>query len=78
MAVVLVTHDWGVVADLCDRAMVLLRGEVMETADVVALFQRPQHPYTKALLLANPHNAEVGKPLPTIQDSYDSLTGGAP
>ena len=77
MAVVLVTHDWGVVADLCDRAMVLLGGDVMETADVVALFHQPQHAYTKALLLANPHNAEVGKPLPTIQDSYDSLTGGA-
>ena len=69
MAVVLVTHDWGVVADICDRAMVLYQGEMQETASVVDLFHAPQHPYTKALLRANPHNAKVGEPLPTIQDA---------
>jgi peptide/nickel transport system permease protein len=69
MAVVLVTHDWGVVADICDRAMVLYQGEMQESASVVDLFHSPQHPYTQALLRANPHNAEVGEPLPTIQDA---------
>jgi peptide/nickel transport system permease protein len=69
MAVVLVTHDWGVVADICDRAMVLYRGEMQESARVVDLFHNPQHSYTKALLRANPHNAQVGEALPTLQDA---------
>ncbi len=69
MAVVLVTHDWGVVADICDRALVLYQGEMVESASVVDLFHRPQHAYTRALLKANPHNARVGETLPTIADS---------
>jgi peptide/nickel transport system permease protein len=69
MAVVLVTHDWGVVADICDRALVLYRGVMQETASVVDLFHNPQHAYTQALLKANPHNAKVGEPLPTIRDA---------
>jgi peptide/nickel transport system permease protein len=73
MAVILVTHDWGVVADSCDRALVLYHGETMEMDSVANLFDKPQHPYTQALLKANPHNAVVGQPLPTIQASLESL-----
>lgn len=73
MAVVLVTHDWGVVADICDQAMVLYHGDVLETASVDDIFARPQHPYTQALLRANPHNAEVGTPLPTIQQTLEMM-----
>lgn len=73
MAVILVTHDWGVVADSCDRALVLYHGETLESATVEQIFSAPQHPYTKALLRANPHNAAVGQPLPTIQDSLREL-----
>jgi peptide/nickel transport system permease protein len=73
MAVILVTHDWGVVADSCDRALVLYHGETLESATVEQIFNAPQHPYTKALLRANPHNAVVGQPLPTIQDSLREL-----
>jgi peptide/nickel transport system permease protein len=68
MAVVLVTHDWGVVADICDRALVLYQGEMMEQASVLDLFERPQHAYTRALLKANPHNVKAGERLPTIAD----------
>ena len=68
MAVILVTHDWGVVADLCDRALVMRHGRVLESADVVDLFHRPQHPYTRALLAANPHSAQPGQPLPTVAE----------
>ena len=75
MAVVLVTHDWGVVADICDRAMVLRQGQVLESASVVDLFHRPQHPYTKALLAANPHSAKPGDVLPTVDDKLMTLTG---
>ncbi len=73
MAVVLVTHDWGVVADICDRAMVLYQGQVMETASVDDLFHAPKNDYTKALLRANPHNATVGQRLPTISDQLTDL-----
>jgi peptide/nickel transport system permease protein len=73
MAVVLVTHDWGVVADICDRALVLYHGDTLESAAVRDIFRSPRHPYTRALLKANPHNAIVGQPLPTIQDSLESL-----
>ncbi|MEY2874865.1 MAG: Glutathione import ATP-binding protein GsiA [Pseudomonadota bacterium] len=69
MAVLFVTHDWGVVADICDRAMVLYRGHVLETADVLDIFERPQHPYTAALLQANPHSAPPGQPLPTVDET---------
>ncbi len=68
MAVILVTHDWGVVADLCDRALVMRHGQVLESADVVDLFHRPQHPYTRALLAANPHGTEPGQALPTVAE----------
>ena len=74
MAVVFVTHDWGVVADNCDRAMVLYRGHVLETAPVLDIFDRPQHPYTAALLKANPHAAPPGQRLPTVDETLASIT----
>jgi peptide/nickel transport system permease protein len=69
MAVIFVTHDWGVVADVCDRAMVLYRGKLLETADVLDIFDRPKHPYTAALLKANPHSAPPGQVLPTVEET---------
>ena len=50
MAMMLVTHNFGVVADLCDRVVVMQTGRVVETGDAVAIFDDPQHPYTKMLL----------------------------
>jgi peptide/nickel transport system permease protein len=73
MAVILVTHDWGVVADICDHALVLYQGSVMEQASVLDLFQRPQHQYTQALLKANPHNVRAGERLPTIADAMKEV-----
>ena len=73
MAVILVTHDFGVVADICDDALVLYHGDSLEYAPIRELFNKPQHPYTKALLRANPHNAVVGQPLPTIAGSLERL-----
>jgi oligopeptide/dipeptide ABC transporter ATP-binding protein len=66
MAVLLITHDWGVLADKCERAVVMYAGEVVETATVDELYSRPRHPYTAALLAANPHLARAGHPLPSI------------
>ena len=53
-AVVLVTHDMGVVARMCDRVLVLYGGRVMEEGRAEALFYAPRHPYTRGLLAATP------------------------
>jgi peptide/nickel transport system permease protein len=66
MAILLVTHDWGVVADLCQRAVVMYAGQVIERADVSPVFRQPLHPYTAALLAADPHRAAEDGLLPTI------------
>jgi peptide/nickel transport system permease protein len=54
LAVLLVTHDLGVVAEICDSVLVMYGGVVAEYADVDALFNRPRHPYTRELLRAFP------------------------
>ncbi|WP_168628012.1 MULTISPECIES: ABC transporter ATP-binding protein [unclassified Cryobacterium] len=54
-AIVLITHDMGVVADLADRIMVMKNGVVVETGTVLDVFHRPQHPYTQQLLASVPH-----------------------
>ena len=66
MAVLIVTHDWGVVADLCDQVVVMYGGQVVERADVQPIFELPLHPYTEALLASNPHLAPEAATLPTI------------
>ena len=66
MALVLITHDLGVVANTCDRVVVMYAGNVMETAPADALFARPAHPYTRALLKARPSLQIRGKELYTI------------
>ena len=53
-AIMLITHDLGVVAGLCDKVLVMYAGEVMETADVEPLFADPAHPYTQGLLKSVP------------------------
>jgi peptide/nickel transport system permease protein len=66
MAIVLITHDLGVVADICDRVAVMYAGEIVEMADVEMILSAPAHPYTHALLAANPIMAERGEPLKAI------------
>jgi peptide/nickel transport system ATP-binding protein len=53
-AIVLITHDLGVVAEVCDRVAVMHAGQLVETADVRTLFARPLHPYTRALMRSIP------------------------
>ena len=74
-AVLLVTHDLGVVAQTCDRVMVMYAGRVVEFATVNDIFRRPQHPYTKALLASIPQpgkRPENGR-LPAIDGVVPSL-----
>ena len=67
MAMIMITHNMGVVAETADRVVVQYKGRKMEEADVLSLFEAPKHPYTKALLSALPDNA-TGDRLPTISD----------
>ncbi|WP_270935143.1 ABC transporter ATP-binding protein [Falsiroseomonas oryzae] len=54
MAVLLITHDLGVVSDICERVVVMYAGRVAETGPAAAIFDGPAHPYTRALLAAIP------------------------
>jgi dipeptide transport system ATP-binding protein len=67
MALIMITHDMGVVAETADRIVVQYNGEQMEEAGVLELFESPSHPYTKALLSALPEHA-TGDRLPTVSD----------
>jgi len=73
-AVILITHDWGVLADLCDRAVVMYAGEVVEEAEVTALVTAPAHPYTAGLLSSDPHHAVPGEPLPAVEGAVPPPT----
>ena len=65
MAIVLVTHDWGVVCDLAATAVVMYAGEVAEQASIRELVRDPKHPYTAGLLESDPHRVTTDI-LPTI------------
>lgn len=66
LAILLITHDWGVVADTCDRAVVMYAGESVEAAKVANLLTVPAHPYTKGLLEADVSSAPEGRRLPML------------
>ena len=72
MALIMITHDMGVVAETADRVIVQYKGRKMEEADVLSLFENPQNPYTRALLSALPENAK-GDRLPTVADFMRDL-----
>jgi peptide/nickel transport system ATP-binding protein len=67
MAVLLITHDLGVVAELCHRVAVIYAGRIVEMAPVGRLFARPLHPYTRGLLRCLPHPSRFGQPLTSIE-----------
>jgi oligopeptide transport system ATP-binding protein len=81
-AVVIVTHDLGVIARLCDRAIVLYGGRIMEQAAIDDLFEAPRHPYSQGLMAATPRlDDDVAHDLRTIPGSPRALTaktGGCP
>jgi peptide/nickel transport system ATP-binding protein len=66
MALLLITHDLGVVAETADRVTVLYAGQLVETCAVRDAFARPRHPYTAGLLASLPSLAERGAPLRAI------------
>ncbi|WDT74510.1 MAG: ABC transporter ATP-binding protein [Candidatus Manganitrophus sp.] len=61
MAVLLITHNLGIIAETAQRVVVMKEGRVVETSDVFSLFEKPQHPYTRQLLAAVPRLGETKK-----------------
>ncbi len=66
MAVLLITHDLGVVAEVCDRVVVMYAGQVIETGTVNEIFTEPAHPYTRGLLASLPSVTNSGRRLNSI------------
>lgn len=66
MACMIVTHNLGVVAEICDTVSVMYAGQVVETASVKDLFAHPAHPYTKALMASSPSKSNRGEKMVTI------------
>lgn len=69
-AMMLITHDLGVVAETCDRVIVMYAGEVVETGTIYEIFEEPKHPYTRALLHSVPQIDE--------DERLDSIPGSPP
>ncbi len=72
-AIVLITHDLGVVAEMCDRDAVMYAGEIVEQTDVTTLFADPKHPYTQGLIGAVPVPGEILDELATIPGAVPNL-----
>ncbi|HMJ94483.1 MAG TPA: ABC transporter ATP-binding protein [Thermoleophilaceae bacterium] len=72
-AILFVSHDLGVISEVCDRVIVMYAGRVVEEASVHSLFESPQHPYTRALLGARASYRKRGTPLATIPGRMPNL-----
>lgn len=80
MAVLLITHDMGVVSHMADRVLVMYAGQIVEEAEAEELFRHPSHPYTRALLSAIPTTGDsVDRKLSSIPgmvpENYDTISG---
>ncbi|OHV24227.1 ABC transporter ATP-binding protein [Rhizobium sp. RMa-01] len=79
MAMLLITHDLGIVANMADEVVVIYHGEIMEAGPVEAIFRNPQHPYLKALMAAVPHfDMKPGERLKALRDvpvNLETLVG---
>ena len=72
-AIVLITHDLGVVAEMCDRVAVMYAGEIVDHTDVTSLFRRPLHPYTQGLIGSIPVVGDVREELAVIPGNVPNL-----
>lgn len=73
MALILVTHDLGVVAEICDRVAIMYAGKLVEVSDIFGLYKDPKHPYTIGLLNAMPTIQESRKRIAVIKGSVPNL-----
>jgi peptide/nickel transport system ATP-binding protein len=72
MGMIFITHDLGLVADVADKALVMLSGRVVESGPVKELFTSPKHPYTRSLLMCRPALHVKGERLPVVSDFVES------
>jgi peptide/nickel transport system ATP-binding protein len=72
-AILYITHDLGVVAQLCDRVLVMYAGNIVEGGETLTIFEQPQHPYTRALLRSHPTRNVRARRLRTIRGRVPSL-----
>jgi peptide/nickel transport system ATP-binding protein len=72
MAVLFITHDLGVIAEIADFVAVMLKGKIVEYGPVLDIFTKPQHPYTKGLLACRPRLETEFKRLPTVSDFMET------
>jgi len=72
-SIILITHDLGVIAEMCDRVVVMYAGNVVETASTVELFHNPKHPYTIGLLQSIPRVDDPSKKLNIIRGTVPNL-----
>lgn len=72
-SILYITHDLGIVAQLCDQVVVLYAGNVVETGDVFSVFKKPLHPYTQGLLHSHPAWQSLSRRLVTIRGRVPSL-----
>ena len=73
MSIILVSHDLGVVSEVCDRVFVMYAGKVVETASTEVILGSPSHPYTQGLMSSMPQFAEEGAELKPIRGSVPDL-----
>jgi len=72
-SILLITHDLGVVAEMCERVIVMYAGRIVEEADVRTIFHQPMHPYTKGLIKSTPRLSVGEKKLYSIPGNVPSL-----
>jgi peptide/nickel transport system ATP-binding protein len=77
-AIILITHDLGVVAEICDEVAVMYAGEIVERAPVEAIFERPAHPYTVGLLGSIPRLGRRAEHLATVEGRVPDMTSPPP
>ena len=70
----MITHDLGVVAEMCDRAVVMYCGSIVEEGTVEEIFKNPQHPYTQGLLASIPKLSDENAELYNIKGTVPNLT----
>ncbi|WP_432408252.1 ABC transporter ATP-binding protein [Wukongibacter sp. M2B1] len=73
MALIMITHDLGVIAETCDRVAVFYGGHIVEVADVVSLFHKPMHPYTKGLIRSVKTLGDKNQSLYTIPGTVPTI-----
>jgi ABC-type dipeptide/oligopeptide/nickel transport system ATPase component len=72
MALILITHNFGIIRGLCDRVAVMFRGEIVETGKTESVLENPQHPYTKALIACVPRLGTKQRRLRTIDYNWET------